>query len=518
MSQDIREVVLSILPSLSNESLTSLLERLEELGVESREDLAFVQEKDLEKHIRPIQCRKLLNSIKNEGLVTVQSELDAAASSSLSSSPMSTPLILSSNSSSSSNSSVSSSPHPGRPWYAEFKVNWNRMPAAIQKAVANQTRPSPGDRKDMVKAVVDQMLEHDLNPTRAMCHSVVRGIVREHPKSFADVGKKGDMVGEGCHSLLQQIKTRVEYKNRTNTLARRRRERRSHTNAAGEARGPVDQYGCVRWCPVELPAGETEASLDDMKMQLLKIFSELGMSGAEKAEPLMEKTYIHQRRYLNGVPAPHIAQVQKEWPFLFSQRCLYSHFRLLTDISILSKLQEALDNKGSTIIKFCQELSHHSGIQDVLSKFEPEVSVKAACVLLLLMAYFKEPKDAILLQADTCATGADVQRTMMLPSTPRLIIQDDMMKPKAWMLSIEGQVVMGPHHDFVNGIATIFASYYNFNLQYPEDASSTLEFIQRFFLGINPESGSKSKKKHGHINQQVCTLLRKLIDFEWMSM
>ncbi|XP_051784743.1 uncharacterized protein LOC114641604 [Erpetoichthys calabaricus] len=150
---------------------------------------------------------------------------------------------------------------------------------------------------------------------------------------------------------------------------------------------------------------------------------------------------------------------------------------------------------------FCQELSHHSGIKDVLSKFEPEVSVKAACVLLLLMAYFKEPKDAILLQADTCATGADVQRTMMLPSSPRLIIQDDMMKPKAWMLSIEGQVVMGPHHDFVNGIATIFASYYNLNLQYPDDASSTLEFIQRCFLGINPESGSKSKKKHGHINQ-----------------
>uniref|UniRef100_A0A8C4RPV3 Si:dkey-15h8.17 n=1 Tax=Erpetoichthys calabaricus TaxID=27687 RepID=A0A8C4RPV3_ERPCA len=443
--QDIREVVLSILPSLSNESLTSLLERLEELGVESREDLAFVQEKDLEKYIRPIQCRKL---------------------------PVSTPLIQSSNYPSTSNSSVSSFPHPGRPWYAEFQVNWNRMPAAIQKAVANQTRPSPGDRKDMVKAVVDQMLEHDLNPTRAMCHSVVRRIVREYPKSFADVGKKGDMVGEGCHSLLQQIKTRVEYKNRKNTLARQRRERRSHTNAAGEARGPVDQYGCVTWCPVELPAGETEASLDDMKMQLLKIFSELGMSGAEKAEPLMEKTYILQRRYLNGVPAPHIAQVQKEWPFLFSQRCLFSHFKLLTDISILSKLQEALDNKGSTIIKFCQELSHHSGIKDVLSKFEPEVSVKAACVLLLLMAYFKEPKDAILLQDNDATKHSPLDYT----------------------------------------------SYYNLNLQYPDDASSTLEFIQRCFLGINPESGSKSKKKHGHINQQVCTLLRKLIDFEWMSM
>ena len=56
-----------------------------------------------------------------------------------------------------------------------------------------------------------------------------------------------------------------------------------------------------------------------------------------------------------------------------------------------------------------------------------------------------------------------------------------MMKPTAWMLSIEQKVVVGPHHSFSNGIAAIFASYYCFNLQYPEEGSSTLEFIQRYF-------------------------------------
>lgn len=73
-------------------------------------------------------------------------------------------------------------------------------------------------------------------------------IFRSHPKTFSDIGKHGDTAGDRCHSLLQQVKTRVEYKNRNNTLARSRREGRLRTGMAGEARqarGPVDQYGYV---------------------------------------------------------------------------------------------------------------------------------------------------------------------------------------------------------------------------------------------------------------------------------
>ena len=65
--EDVKEEIASFLPGLSLETLTSLLGVLEELGVESRADLAFVEAKDLEKYLRPIQCRRLLNGIKNKG-------------------------------------------------------------------------------------------------------------------------------------------------------------------------------------------------------------------------------------------------------------------------------------------------------------------------------------------------------------------------------------------------------------------------------------------------------------------
>ncbi|XP_033988754.1 uncharacterized protein si:dkey-15h8.17 isoform X2 [Trematomus bernacchii] len=516
----IKEAVWSYLPGLPDDLLTTLLH---ELGVESIEDLALMEEKDLVKYLKPIQCRKLMNGIK-EGFVTINLEVlpphpIASSSANTLASPQAFRPPHNLLSSPPSTSSSSQSTQPGMPWHVDFHVNWNQMPTAIQRAVAKEERPMPDERRAFVHVLVDQMMQHERNPTRAMCHSIVRTIIRSHPKSFADISRRGEVVGDGCPSLLQQVKTRVEYKTRNNTLARLRRGRggRQHTEVAGESRlmrGPVDQYGCVRWCPTDLPEGETEATLEDLKRDLRNIYSEEGMGGAERAEPLMERTYVILRRYLNRMPAPAMLEVKEEWPFLFSQRGLFSHFGLLTDVNILQKLQEALGQRGQTILQFCQTLDNPK-IKEVLASYEPEASEKAACILLLLMVYFKEPTEKLMLEVDTCATAADVVNTAALPSTPCLIIQGDTMKPSGWMLSIEGQVVMGPHPFILHGVAALFSSYYVFNLEYPV-GSCTLEFIQRCFLGINPEKGSKAKKRSS-INPHVSTLHRKLIDFEWST-
>ncbi|KAL1269636.1 hypothetical protein QQF64_031925 [Cirrhinus molitorella] len=51
---------------------------------------------------------------------------------------------------------------------------------------------------------------------------------------------------------------------------------------------------------------------------------------------------------------------------------------------------------------------------------------------------------------------------------------------------------------------------------YPKEASSTLEFAQRAFCGINSQTGSKAEKRH-KLNAPACTLLRKLLDFDLMG-
>ena len=48
------------------------------------------------------------------------------------------------------------------------------------------------------------------------------------------------------------------------------------------------------------------------------------------------------------------------------------------------------------------------------------------------------------------------------------------------MISVEGHVICeGIQPTFVSGVAALFAVFYIFNLKYQDEASRTLEFIQR---------------------------------------
>ena len=54
-----------------------------------------------------------------------------------------------------------------------------------------------------------------------------------------------------------------------------------------------------------------------------------------------------------------------------------------------------------------------------------------------------------------------------------------------WMLAIEKKVVITTHASFSAGLAALFAVYYTFNLEYQEEASCVLEFIQRYISSSN---------------------------------
>nr|XP_039268070.1 putative heat shock 70 kDa protein 7 [Styela clava] len=63
---------------------------------------------------------------------------------------------------------------------------------------------------------------------------------------------------------------------------------------------------------------------------------------------------------------------------------------------------------------------------------------------------------------------------------------------------------------FFEAVAFQFASFYVFNIEYPNKASLTFDFIQRFFGDINP-SGTKSKKSKGKdVNAKVIGLARRV--------
>uniref|UniRef100_A0A3B3RC51 Uncharacterized protein n=1 Tax=Paramormyrops kingsleyae TaxID=1676925 RepID=A0A3B3RC51_9TELE len=453
LKEALKDAVLSVLPSLSPDVISQLVEKLTNQGVEGLDDLIYVKEDDILEFIRPIQCRKLLSAWQNQA-----------------NSPGST--------------GVSHS------WAENFKVPWNVMPAGIQSAIENDQRPSPADRRQMIRILADEMKKHEENPTRSQCLTVTQQIVRRYPKVFADMVGDRQIVG-GYASLLSQLKVRIEHLNRKSTLSHHMTQRNEIGNT--KKRSSTDSYGCTSWQPI-LPPGESYESIEVKRQRMEEIHRHEGISGAQRGDicKLMEETYCLQRKMINEIPSHTIADIRTKWPYLFAQRHIYGHFEMLTDKKVLRLLESSIQEGGPKIVQFFKEKPTNEDVRNTLSSDQNDV---AAMVLQLLLAHFKEKLDGLILLTDEFATPSDVQQALPLPESPRLIILGQSLSNQRWMLSVEGQVVCeGEQPNIVSGLAALFASFYNFNLQYQEEAACTLEFIQRldtYAFAIYIHNGSR---------------------------
>lgn len=138
-------------------------------------------------------------------------------------------------------------------WVDRFQLPWDKMRPSLKRAIDAGKRPEPEDRRHMLKVTVDSMREQSLNPTRKDCTLIAKAITQKYPGSFLDKTEEGEITGCGYFSLLNQLKTRVEYVNRGNTLSHLRKPRCFQTadddqpSAAKCAR--IDSYGCISWQP-----------------------------------------------------------------------------------------------------------------------------------------------------------------------------------------------------------------------------------------------------------------------------
>ncbi|KAL7831298.1 hypothetical protein SRHO_G00308010 [Serrasalmus rhombeus] len=531
MFEELKAIILRALPTIDENTVQKLINQLQTSGLESIDDLKYVRQEDIADLLPIIQQRKLLDAFKMETeIITLNLQIEPTAtspgSSVLSSLPCSTPSSVRMSTSTGSSSQENCEPPSliRKAWTETFQVPWNLMPVEVQTAISEGKRPSPAARRQMVRVLADEMRKYDLNPTRSQCLSVCRSIIHQYPKSFADQRENGQLLGGGYTSLLIQLKTRIENLNRTSSF------RQHRTSDLGGKRGPTDIYGCTRFQP-DLPPEETNDTVEVKQQKLEDIYGQEGVKGSERSEvkQLMETTFCLQRRHINALPAPAIADVRDKWPYLFTQKGLYAHFELLTDINVLRALEISMEECGKNIVEFFKSKPTNDKVQAVLSENDVELSLR---VIQLLMAHFEESIEGLVLFENSFATAADLESMLTLPATPRLLLLGEKTSGRIehWMVSLEGHIICeGIQPTFLTGLAAVFSTFYNFNLQYQEEAACTLEFIQRRFVGINPERGTKAgrgkvpSKKTGRVihkkittvNRNVSTLLRKLVDFEW---
>ncbi|XP_074539429.1 uncharacterized protein LOC141800652 isoform X4 [Halichoeres trimaculatus] len=525
IGDEIKAIILQVLPSLSEETQRRIISTLQALGVESKEDLKYVEPEDIRNVLPTTQQRKLLEAFKKEAATVTLHRQSPAVEPSLSSlsspspcfSPPSVPSFLQEVTPSTSEVATPSNIIPVS-WPQRFKVPWHKMPHGVMSAIANEKRPAPDMRRMMIRILVDEIRKYDANPRSKDYYNICRDLVKQYPSSFADMTSKGTIIGCGFTSLFTQVKRRIKYFNERSLKHHR------SSKQFGQFHRSDDSYNCARFQP-GLPPEETDETLEQKRQQLQSIYKHEGVHGGERAEVinLMKTTFCLQRNHINKSPTASFEDLRIQWPFLFTERGIFCHFVQLTGINVLRALEESIEESGQVMEKYLRTKVKHRAQGAV-----PRNGELTFRITRLLLAYYEEKTEGLILFADLCATAADVEDTLTLPASPRLILlkRRDEVTVGRWMISIEGQVILeGSQPSFTSGLAALFATYYVFDLQYEEEAAKTLEFVQRHLVGITSETGSKAdhikalskkpvQKKSETKNPHLASHIENLLDLE----
>ncbi|KAI9541639.1 hypothetical protein NQZ68_028145 [Dissostichus eleginoides] len=139
-------------------------------------------------------------------------------------------------------------------------------------------------------------------------------------------------------------------------------------------------------------------------------------------------------------------------------------------------------------------------------------------MVLLLLSYFDEKEDTMFCYVeDTCLAG-EVQMDQVQLTPTIVVCGRSCYSSKRYILSVDRNIVQDNIPSLVSALSMMFGSYYCFNIAYPSELASTLEFVQRCFFSINPEKGTKVEKTRTsrlQVNPRVLTLIQELSDHEW---
>ncbi|XP_048857411.1 uncharacterized protein LOC125724956 [Brienomyrus brachyistius] len=514
--------ITEVLPELQAVNKNILEEHLQSIGVETSDDLRFVTEADLMTALRPVQARKLLSAWKQKYQTPENSSL-----SSVEASPTQSLSLLSVSPQSLSSTSSSS---PGRDihWDDNFEIPWSKLPAEVMHFLERGKRPRPKLRRQMVRIVVTEMMEKCPHVGRKHSIDVAKKMVAKYPNSLQDV-IEGDIVGAGYLSLVKQLQNRIENVRRTSTPKIRKRKHQTdsdHTDEIPleERAAMQDTYGCLKWNVEFLPLEETPES-QQQKMEKLKVMFQQADANPEEVKSLMKSTYYTQRQHVNQ--GKSIKCLREEWPFWFDELGMSVHFKELTGIDLKETFTRNLDLKGKRLLEYMTTVavSKSKTFLQTYARLQRIRGPQSGCsddvkeMVLLLLSYFDEKEEYMLFHVeDTCL--ADEVQLEQVPLTPTIIVcGQSCYSSRRYMLSIDRNLVSTNISSFVSALCLMFGSYYNFNIHYPSELASTLEFLQRCFFCMNPEKGTKvenkNSKHHLSVNPRVLTLIQDLADHEW---
>lgn len=517
----LRTAITEVLPDLSEVTKDILEETLQSIGVETFDDFQFIEEADLLSALRPIQARKALAAWK------LKCQTPESSISSVGASPGPSAFFPSPSPRSSSSASSSSCQSPDIDSVDSFIIPWEKFPEELTQSLERGKRPSPRMRREMVRIVVCEMMRKSSCISKRISTEVAKKMVAKYPKSLQDV-IEGDVVGPGYHSLVKQLQYRVDNVKRSSIPKIRKRKHCTDESDTDEVppekkAAIQDTYGCINWDLKFLPLGETPESQQEKK-EKLKRMSQQTNANSQDVKLLMRATFYTQRKQVNQ--GKNINFLLEEWPFWFDELGMAVHFKELTGIGLKDTFTRNVDLKGKRLLnylntvcvnrkkKFLQAVTKCKMMRGELSGCSEDVKE----IVLLLLSYFDEKEDSMFSYVDDTCLAGEVQLDQVQLTPTIIVFGRTCYSAGRFMLSVDRSIVQDNIPSFISSLCMMFGSYYCFNIAYPSELASTLEFLQRCFFSINPEKGTKVEKTNTSrlpVNPRVLTLIQELSDHEW---
>ena len=245
-------------------------------------------------------------------------------------------------------------------WAEKFIVPWNKLSVSLLKPLTEGTRPNPGEKRGIVKFVVDEIKKISANADMEQTRQIAKKIVATYPKSFEDRGDEGEKLGCGYYTMAKYIKTRIEYTNRGDLSLRLRQvksKKAAATSCTGASNRSTTEYGCIQWQPRHYPESETAETLQAKRAELVALAESQGTTLSLHKDTVlidahMKATYIIQRQIINSNPPIAIEEIKAQFPFLFVERWLFQHFQQLVGKPPYATLRESLASKGNRMLMY----------------------------------------------------------------------------------------------------------------------------------------------------------------------
>lgn len=312
--------------------------------------------------------------------------------------------------------------HRDENWVNSFEIQWDKMSKTLTNSLKKSVRPSPRDRRAMIRMVCDDILKVDANPKRKNLSVIAERIVAAYPKSFVDdIG--GEIIGSGSASVLRQLENRINNFKRSDkslpfsacassSLASTSDEEGEHKPKRAKVQ---DSYGCINWQPKELPPGEDETTQKDKVIALKQMYSaDRDTWDMDIISSHMDSLYFTIRTQINS-KCMTIDALLEEYPFLMEDSTMMRHFKKLVGIELKATLEESIEGKGQRILRYLKQVSRQSSTRGALKvAFEQLNDAKLAAqdcspelpgLLLLLATYFGEDVGSLLVLCKVSLCG-----------------------------------------------------------------------------------------------------------------